>query len=392
MSPPDKTIEAPDVAPAQTSEPELAHETREPGQQDVLAGLQQSAGNKAVASLFGARGIQRAPNDDDPRRTSGMAHAPTVDPRTQAPPNVDTPMTGAPTAPQPDNLRASIRADTGASSIPPPVRHARVDPGGGGDIRASYQANTGAESIPPPVVHPKQGAGPVGPGRRRAGPEWAGARRWPRRRTAAGHPGPNPGPAAHQRILRTGRRRSRRRRSGPRRIRAAATRASMSGRSTDRSRSGLARPVGSPRRSGSTRDRERSMSTRTSRMPTRPIQRRSSGARTPRITRRRGGSRAALRRTARKRRGSGGSAATSMFIPTTTGRPRRCPTTAAPRPDPATSRRGRRRRHRPEVRAGVAAASREPRRRAPPPTSFVRPSRLRRRTRVSRAGRRRRSR
>jgi hypothetical protein len=86
MSPPTKAPEAPDLerqTEVPATESVAATPQRPPAmappQAAVLRG-QQTAGNTAMAGALGApRGVQRAPNDDDPRRTSGMAHGPTLD-------------------------------------------------------------------------------------------------------------------------------------------------------------------------------------------------------------------------------------------------------------------------------------------------------------------------
>ena len=64
---------------AEGSAPTAAPRILAPPQAAVVAG-QHSAGNRAVTRhLTGSAGVQRAPNDDDARKTSGMAHAPTLD-------------------------------------------------------------------------------------------------------------------------------------------------------------------------------------------------------------------------------------------------------------------------------------------------------------------------
>jgi hypothetical protein len=167
VSPPAKTFEPQAATDKTTSEPGTpAPEGTTEGERSILDVLG-GAGNRAVASLLSPTraGVQRAPDDDDPRRVSGMAHAPTVDPRAQPAPNVHSATTEAPTQPQapPTNLKATLTASTGASSIPPPVVHPKEDPTG--DLQATMSASTGATSVAPPVIHPKEGAaGPaVGP-------------------------------------------------------------------------------------------------------------------------------------------------------------------------------------------------------------------------------------
>lgn len=86
MSPPVKAPSEPEIDKASTERdqapaPSVATANRAVTRpQAAVIAAQQTAGNAAVAGVLGApTGTQRAPNDDEPGRTSGMAHGPTLD-------------------------------------------------------------------------------------------------------------------------------------------------------------------------------------------------------------------------------------------------------------------------------------------------------------------------
>ena len=104
MSPPDRLPADPaaDVAeefPGRTQVASPGRSGEVDSAQATIVAAQQTAGNRAVASVLGrgGGGVQRAPNEDP--RVSGMAHAPTLDPRPSPAPNVSSELTGAPTLP-----------------------------------------------------------------------------------------------------------------------------------------------------------------------------------------------------------------------------------------------------------------------------------------------------
>jgi hypothetical protein len=103
--------------------------------QAAVIAAQQAAGNKAVSSVLGGdgRGVQRAPNDDP--RTSGMAHAPTLDPRPSPAPNIASPMAVAPTLP-PAAPPLSVSTTTMVSGAPAPA------PGGVAQAPESLNVST----------------------------------------------------------------------------------------------------------------------------------------------------------------------------------------------------------------------------------------------------------
>ena len=106
----------------------------DPAQAAIIA-AQQTAGNRAVTSAIGAgRGVQRAPNEDP--RISGMAHAPTLDPRPSPAPNVSSDVAVAQTLPPTAPLNVSTR--TLDSAAPAPGGQV----GGGGAPQAPLNVST----------------------------------------------------------------------------------------------------------------------------------------------------------------------------------------------------------------------------------------------------------
>ena len=184
MSPPTKAPEAPDLdrqteraATETTAVTPQRAPAMAPPQAAVLRG-QQTAGNRAMAEALGApRGIQRAPNDDDPRRTSGMAHGPTLDssggvatagtlPGTQPDPRRTSGMAHGPTL---DSAGGVATAGTLPGTQPTDPRRSgmaygpTIDSAGGAATGPTLSGSTGA-GAPAPGTPGPAAPGPPAPG------------------------------------------------------------------------------------------------------------------------------------------------------------------------------------------------------------------------------------
>ena len=164
MSPPTRAPEI-EERREQSHQDDTARQTTAPAtaprsDEAAVLAAQTAAGNRAVATRAGApKGVQRAP-DDDPRRTSGMAHAPTLDPRPEPLPAIDSALARADTAPVPGARGPAPGAARPATpSVPAPAGGA----GGGAlpTVGSSPSVPGATPSGPQPV--PPGMFGAVGP-------------------------------------------------------------------------------------------------------------------------------------------------------------------------------------------------------------------------------------